>query len=933
MKDSGGSSILSTFTPNASTTSVPITNTFSPDVAGVLDCEYSNQNDGENDSENDSENHECELFCDLTEELTEEEKAEKKQETINSWRNVFNGPVTVNGTLAAQKGAAGSRQRAVGRGVNKKGERKGKNATKSPKQIRDNWSSKWAAEFEGHYIVMVETQSGNEVTIRCQVCQQGLAPDKNSIGRHVNGKGHIALAKRFLNATIKDDKLLAAINDDSNKVFIDQFFEGVEDSAKSKAVVRTNVARALLLNGVPFNILEENSNELRLLLQNAVGMRLTRNQVSKLIPMALFQEMLTLREELLTAKNNRYAVSFDGTTDYSVGELLIFTIRFVNQDGFISTRLGKLSLYEKSHDGKQLAAAVKQYLTGGKNLSDETSEAGPFNVDNICAYVMRDGCAVNGAALRHLDALNLDLLVEVADNTCLAHSINLLGDTFRAEFPLACEVVNSWSRIVRRSSYARQAFLKFTQSKAERKAAVRWYADFPVAMQIADYGDTILRICTDKRIAGLPKTCEKVLALLQGESRAKVHLELARLVDGMSPLYDVIHILEGDGFVAPVAFQLWTKYVTSQNEVKWTRSLASLEPVAASELAREMVVARRKKERDAVIRAYENEVRRLERESQDEYEKALSKYEDELLVSGNKRRRRPSEKVKSQKSGGDDIVDMQAPQRETFVKPLPPLPPPEDASELVVTDADIAHVRERFPEKVQQLVNTMRADNGDNGGLRVKGSLRKAEQLTNGRLATTLDLMRASRLCNFAFVATTNQVALTQEVKDFVGKLGFIAVDLNRDDIIEKLQSELVSAGGYIDQAKLFMQRKDGYDKITIAGKKADDLPMPYEMWKFWEENELRLPNWANVSNNVALIATSSADAERGFSMYTGLISNQQKSSLEDKIEATVLIRHNETQRRLEARQLQKGREVLQELHKMNRDMRAAAYEGAEEED
>ena len=129
------------------------------------------------------------------------------------------------------------------------------------------------------------------------------------------------------------------------------------------------------------------------------------------------------------------------------------------------------------------------------------------------------------------------------------------------------------------------------------------------------------------------------------------------------------------------------------------------------------------------------------------------------------------------------------------------------------------------------------------------------------------------------------------------------------------------------------MQRKDGYDKITIAGKKANDLPMPYEMWKFWEENELRLPNWANVSNNVALIATSSADAERGFSMYTGLISNQQKSSLEDKIEATVLIRHNETQRRLEARQLQKGREVLQELHKMNGDMRAAACEGAEEKD
>jgi hypothetical protein len=67
--------------------------------------------------------------------------------------------------------------------------------------------------------------------------------------------------------------------------------------------------------------------------------------------------------------------------------------------------------------------------------------------------------------------------------------------------------------------------------------------------------------------------------------------------------------------------------------------------------------------------------------------------------------------------------------------------------------------------------------------------------------------------------------------------------------------------------------------------------------------------------------------------MYSGLISNQQKSSLEDKIEATVLIRHNWTQRRLEAKQLQEGRKTQEALLKMNRDMRAAACEGVEEDD
>ena len=70
--------------------------------------------------------------------------------------------------------------------------------------------------------------------------------------------------------------------------------------------------------------------------------------------------------------------------------------------------------------------------------------------------------------------------------------------------------------------------------------------------------------------------------------------------------------------------------------------------------------------------------------------------------------------------------------------------------------------------------------------------------------------------------------------------------------------------------------------------------------------------------------------------MYNGLISKQQKSSLEDKIEATILIRHNWTQRRLEARQLlkekNKQQEIIKELRKLNDDMRAAAYENVEED-
>lgn len=40
-----------------------------------------------------------------------------------------------------------------------------------------------------------------------------------------------------------------------------------------------------------------------------------------------------------------------------------------------------------------------------------------------------------------------------------------------------------------------------------------------------------------------------------------------------------------------------------------------------------------------------------------------------------------------------------------------------------------------------------------------------------------------------------------------------------------------------------------------------------------------------------------------GFSIYDGCLSDQQKSSREDKSEATAMIRHNETKMRLEMKE------------------------------
>ena len=64
--------------------------------------------------------------------------------------------------------------------------------------------------------------------------------------------------------------------------------------------------------------------------------------------------------------------------------------------------------------------------------------------------------------------------------------------------------------------------------------------------------------------------------------------------------------------------------------------------------------------------------------------------------------------------------------------------------------------------------------------------------------------------------------------------------------------------------------------------------------------------------------------------MYDGLVSKQQKSSLQDKVEATVLIRHNDTHRRLETKA---GRDRVKAVKELNDEMRSAEVEGGEETD
>ena len=64
------------------------------------------------------------------------------------------------------------------------------------------------------------------------------------------------------------------------------------------------------------------------------------------------------------------------------------------------------------------------------------------------------------------------------------------------------------------------------------------------------------------------------------------------------------------------------------------------------------------------------------------------------------------------------------------------------------------------------------------------------------------------------------------------------------------------------------------------------------------EKEKLTLPQWSALVRKVLLVQPSSASAERVFSLLATL-SAQQEAALEDYIEASVMVRYNNNQRKL----------------------------------
>ena len=158
----------------------------------------------------------------------------------------------------------------------------------------------------------------------------------------------------------------------------------------------------------------------------------------------------------------------------------------------------------------------------------------------------------------------------------------------------------------------------------------------------------------------------------------------------------------------------------------------------------------------------------------------------------------------------------------------------------------------------------------------------EADSRIGGRLSDQISLMRASRLFNFVFVATSHQMALIQEIRSYIPIL-----DRTRADYALFLETSLAAYH-------------------TLAVKEYAALPIvdgekqrqsPDQLWEFWERNSLEIEDWYQSAKSVAIIFTSSACAERVFALYTSLLDSSQAGAYEDRVEASVTLGFNRKQR------------------------------------
>ena len=166
---------------------------------------------------------------------------------------------------------------------------------------------------------------------------------------------------------------------------------------------RKMVRRAMLISGIPFEVLDDNDAcSIRHILEVGGKATLPKREVVDCIPDLLKEELARVFKEL---GSNCFSIIFDGTP--AVAEVFGMVIRFLNQDHIICHRALSIRFYRDAFNKAQLASEIVRIIS---------TEHG-VDMSRVL-FAICDGCLTNGAALTTIK-LRQPCLIEMI---CISHA-------------------------------------------------------------------------------------------------------------------------------------------------------------------------------------------------------------------------------------------------------------------------------------------------------------------------------------------------------------------------------------------------------------------------------------------------------------------------------------------------------------------------------
>ena len=109
--------------------------------------------------------------------------------------------------------------------------------------------------------------------------------------------------------------------------------------------------------------------------------------------------------------------------------------------------------------------------------------------------------------------------------------------------------------------------------------------------------------------------------------------------------------------------------------------------------------------------------------------------------------------------------------------------------------------------------------------------------------------------------------------------------------------NELKPVATDLDALSVFPFLSDSFDNLKIELlsylAKAMGVSPEVDTLEWWKRNSDALPSWSSAARKVLVVQPPSAAAKRMFSILANSFGDKQENSLEDYVEASVMLQYN----------------------------------------